>query len=88
MKNKIKKIILQLVVVMVAVVGAFANNLSYQNYTALVDRQGYAHLNFMCIPTTIICSTDPAPFICTDGTYLLYDWNGTTCSLFLYKKMN
>jgi hypothetical protein len=88
MKTKVKKFVLLLGVVIIAISGAFANSISRQDKTALMDRIGFLNLNGNCFPTSIVCSVDFSPYICTDGINMLYDWNGTACPLVLYRKMD
>lgn len=74
-----------MVVALVAIAGAFASNLSKQDNAALVDRQGHIRVGTQCLPTPVICTTDFGP-VCSDGTNILYDWNGSSCPMPLYRK--
>jgi hypothetical protein len=79
MKTKIKKIGMPMIVALIAIVGAFAGNVSSKNDTAsLTDRLGHT---ITCQPTNVMCTVDGS-FICTDiNSNTLYDWNGTDCPL-------
>lgn len=85
MKTKIKKIILPMIIVLIAIAGSFASNQSKKENTMLADRIGYIRIGTLCVPTSVICTTNLGP-LCTDGTNILYDWNGTDCALPLYRK--
>lgn len=85
MESKIKKNALPILVILLAIVGAFASNLSKQDNANLLDRQGYIRVGIVCTPTTIICSAAGGS-LCNNGVDILYDWNGTSCPVQLYKK--
>ncbi len=83
---KIKKIVLPMVVVSIAIAGAFASNLSHKVDNQLTDRIGYVKLGEVCIATNVIC-TDVFVQLCTSGSSILYDLNGTDCPIPLYRKI-
>lgn len=88
MKTKIKKIIMPMLIAIIAIASAFANNQSHQDDSALVDKIGFIRVGMECTSTPIVCSTIPNPFVCSDGINpILYDWNGTGCPLNLYRKI-
>lgn len=88
MKTNVKKIVMPMAVITVAITGAFASNFSKQNKSALVDRVGYIKSGSTCTPTQTICSTDFNLQMCTDGINpILYDWNGTNCENHLFHKV-
>lgn len=77
-----------MVVALIAIAGAFASNLSSQDNSALVDRQGYIKDGDQCTPVSVTCSTIFNAMMCTSGSTILFDWNGESCPLPLYRKVN
>ena len=87
MEAKIKKIGFPIALVLIAVAGAFASNLSSKNNSSLADKIGYRLVGTVCTPTSVGCSDIESPIMCTDiNDNQLYDWNGTSCPSELYHK--
>tara|TARA_R110000868_G_scaffold399620_3_gene673562 strand:+ start:742 stop:1005 length:264 start_codon:yes stop_codon:yes gene_type:complete len=87
MKKRIAKLAMPLAAILLAMGGAFAGT-SGENGDAVADRTGYIKNGVQCTPTAITCSTVFNPQQCSDGINQLYDLNGTSCPLPLYKKVN
>lgn len=77
-----------LAIALIAVIGAFASNTNSQKDAAYADKFGYRKVGNNCVPTTTLCSTIEIKFLCTDGSNILYEWNGTSCPDVLYHKMD
>lgn len=75
-----------MVVVSIAIAGAFASNLSHKVDNQLTDRIGHVKVEKVCVPTNVICG-DIYVQLCTSGSTILYDFNGTDCPIPLYRKM-
>lgn len=88
MKKRIAKFVLPVAAVVLAAGGAFAGTFSGEKDVAVADRIGYIRNGSQCTPTAVSCSTIFNPQQCSDGTNQLYDYNGTSCPLPLYKKVN
>lgn len=74
-------------VVVLAVAGAFANNISSADLSTTIDVNG--HLPASCEQTNVKCSTVPNAQMCTFSGQQLYRLNaaGTDCPDALYKKI-
>lgn len=88
MKTKFRTFGLPMGVALLAVGGAFASTVSSQSKSVLADRQGHIKVGSTCTPTQVTCSNVFNLQMCSDGSNILYDWNGTSCPLPLYKKVN
>lgn len=87
MKTKIRKFVIPMVVALVAIAGAFASNLSQKDdTTAIMDKPGYLFQGAACVKTATICSTIQNSKLCTVGGHNLFEWNGTSCPINLYRK--
>ena len=87
MKTNVLKMGFPIAVVVLAVAGAFANNISRANLSTTIDVNG--HLPVSCEETNIKCSTTPTPQMCTFSGQQLYRLNaaGTDCPDALFKKI-
>lgn len=74
-------------VVVLAIAGAFANNISRANLSTTIDING--RLPVSCALTNVNCTTVPNPQMCTSSGQQLYKLNadGTDCPDVLYKKI-
>lgn len=85
MKAMIKKLALPVGVFAVAIAGAFASNLSKQPADPN-HRDGYKLVDQQCIKTELKCTVVNTGQMCEDSSFnQLYEWNGTTCGIELYK---
>ena len=87
MKTRIVQKALPFGAIVLAVAGAFAANISRPTVSSLADING--RLPSSCSETTVVCSTDFNPQMCTSGAQQLYKLNasGTACPQALYKKI-
>lgn len=89
MKKHFANFVMPLAAITMAVGGAFAGTYSGQKDGAVVDRIGYIKNGIDCIQTSVLCSTDSQQPMCKDSAgNILYDFNGTTCPLHLYQRVN
>lgn len=86
MKTKIKKIVLPMAITLVAIAGAFASNLTRQDKAAMADRIGHVKVGIDCIPTAIVCSNVFDPQLCTSGTTVLFELEGSACPMPLFRR--
>lgn len=77
---------MSLVIVLIAIAGAFASNLS-NGESALTDKKGrYLTEDQECLESETTCSTVFNTVMCSDIIHgPLFDWNGTICTTQLYK---
>lgn len=87
MKTNFSKMGFPIAVVVFAIAGAFANNVSSSNLSSTIDVNG--HLPASCEQTNVKCSTAPNPLMCTSSGQQLYRLNaaGTDCPDVLFKKI-
>jgi hypothetical protein len=86
MKTNVLKMGFPIAVVVFAIAGAFANNMSRANLTTTLDIKGRVPVS--CALTNVTCTTIPNQNMCTFGGQQLYQLNidGTDCPDALYKK--
>lgn len=87
MKTNVLKMGFPIAVVVFAIAGAFANNMSRANLSTTIDVNG--RIPVSCEETNIKCSTTFNSQFCTSSGQQLYRLNaaGTDCPDVLYKKV-
>ncbi len=87
MKTRIVQKALPFVAIVLAVAGAFAANISRTNVSTYADVNG--RIPSTCAETSVVCSDNFNPQMCTNGAQQLYKLNaaGTACPQALYKKI-
>ncbi len=87
MKTNCSKMGFPIAVVVFAIAGAFANNVSSSNLNSAIEVNG--HLPVSCEATNVKCSTVQNPQMCTSSGQQLYRLNaaGTDCPDVLFKKI-
>lgn len=88
MKTMIKKLVMPVAVLFIAITVALAGNSTSGEINSSDAKLGYKKIGTSCVPSSTICSSEFNEIPCTEGTLTLFDLNGTSCPDVLYIRMN
>lgn len=88
MKTMIKKLVMPIAVMCIAITVALAGNITTDDIKSSDERLGFTKVANTCTPTAKMCSIITEGPVCRDGVTPLYEFNGSSCPDILYEKLD